>query len=123
MNKLMLSSIVVLGMSLPMAAIASPDDVTIRVMEMDEHSTEDVTRHIDLPESAEHAKEAAEHRSGSSDSSGAHDNEREHDMERENEREEEREVEHENEREIEREVDRSDSNEQGTDRSGHRADD
>jgi len=127
MNKLILGLLLSSGLLLPVIATASPDDdVTIRVMEMDEHSGSDITRHIELPDSAaEHAREAAEH--GTNTASRSHDNEREaeRDVEHENEREmeresDEREMEHENEREMERESDDREVERDDNNNSGHR---
>ncbi len=57
LNKIIL---IALGMVLPLSVMASPDDdVTIRMMQANEQTTEAVTRHIDLPEAA--AERAKEH--------------------------------------------------------------
>ncbi len=115
---------IVLGMALPLTVMASPDDdVTIRMMEVNEHAVDAVTSHIDLPAAAddharEHAANALEtankNRDGEHDSK---DNENEHAMEgsdnrdHEMERDDGHEREIDNEQEHEREMDREDGHE------------
>ncbi|HEY9050349.1 MAG TPA: hypothetical protein VIQ03_02320 [Gammaproteobacteria bacterium] len=62
MNKLTLAVVLGMGMSLPLGAMASTDEeVTIRVMQMNENSSENVTRYIELPDAAsDEAQEQAQ---------------------------------------------------------------
>lgn len=117
MKNLSRTILIVLGMALPPVVMASPDDdVTIRMMEANERSSEAVTRQIELPEAAaeqarEHAddglKAANRNRNRNRNAEdGEGDHEQDHDMEREREREMEREREREEIRE--RESDRDD---------------
>lgn len=64
MNKLTLAVVLGLGMSLPLGAMASTDEeVTIRVMQMNENSSDNVTRYIELPDAAsDQAQEQAQSR-------------------------------------------------------------
>ncbi len=64
MSKLTVALMLGLGLSLPLGAMASPDDeVTIRVMQMNEKSADKVMRFIELPDAAsEEAKEQAQNR-------------------------------------------------------------
>ena len=53
MKNLSKTILIALGMAMPLSVIAAPDDdVTIRMMQANEHATEAVTRHIELPEAA-----------------------------------------------------------------------
>lgn len=52
MKKLTLSIALGLGLSLPFAAMAADDEVTIRVMEMNESSVQAVMQEIQLPDAA-----------------------------------------------------------------------
>ena len=96
--------LIALGMALPLSVMASPDDdVTIRMMQANEHATQAVTRHIELPEAAddrakEHAADGLQaanknrNRNGDMDRDREHDldgGDRDHEMEREMERERE----------------------------------
>ncbi len=124
MKNLNKTILIVLGMALPLSVMASPDDdVTIRMMEANEHATQAVTRHIELPEAAdvrakEHAAEGLEtanrnrNRNRNGDD-GEHEMEREESHEREMEREMERDESHE--REMDRD-DRKDVEHEGIDR-------
>ncbi len=124
MKNLNKTILIALGMALPLSVMASPDDdVTIRMMEVNEHSTQAVTRHIELPEAAEnrakeHAAEGLEtanrnrNRNRNGDD-GEHEMEREESHEREMEREMERDESHE--REMDRD-DRKDVEHEGIDR-------
>jgi len=111
-------------MVLPLTVMASPDDdVTIRMMEVNEHAVDAVTSHIELPEAAddharEHAADGLEKANKNRD--GEHDgmdNENEHaadgseNRDHEMEREEDHEREMDNEQEHEREMDREDEHE------------
>lgn len=62
MNKLTLAVVLGLGLTLPLGAMASTDEeVTIRVMQMNENSSDNVTRYIKLPDVAsDEAKEQAQ---------------------------------------------------------------
>lgn len=64
MNKLTVAMVLGLGMSLPLGVMASPDDeVTIRVMQMNEESSDKIMRFIELPDAAsDEAKEQAQNR-------------------------------------------------------------
>lgn len=64
MKKLTLAVVLGLGMSLPLGAMASTDEeVTIRVMQMNENSSGNVTRYIELPDAAsDEADEQAQSR-------------------------------------------------------------
>jgi len=116
MNIVNIVGLFVLGLAMPLVAIASPDDdVTIRVMEMNEHAADAVTRHIELPDVAsDRGKEQSEHglntantaRSKEHEKEREYENEAEHENEMENEKEVEREIEieMENEKEVEREI-------------------
>ena len=112
MKNLNKAILIALGMALPLSVMASPDDdVTIRIMEMNEHAAEAVTGHIELPEAADdHARENAakgmetanENRNeehGDSDHD-IDDNDRDHEMEREEDHEREMEREEDHEREM-----------------------
>ena len=122
MKNLNKTILIALGMVLPLSVMASPDDdVTIRMMEANEQTTQAVTRHIELPEAAENrAKEhvaegletANRNRNRNGDD-GEHEMEREESHEREMEREMEREESHE--REMDRD-DRKDVEHEGIDR-------
>ena len=122
MKNLNKTILIALGMALPLSVMASPDDdVTIRMMEANEQTTQAVTRHIELPEAAEnrakeHAAEGLEtanrNRNRNGDD-GEHEMEREESHEREMEREMERDESHE--REMDRD-DRKDVEHEGIDR-------
>ena len=122
MKNLNKTILIALGMVLPLSVMASPDDdVTIRMMEANEQTTQAVTRHIELPEAAddrakEHATEGLEatnrNRNRNGDD-GEHEMEREESHEREMEREMERDESHE--REMDRD-DRKDVEHEGIDR-------
>lgn len=123
--------LIALGMALPVCVMASPDEVTIRVMEMDEHAADAVTTHIELPEmAADEAKEHAakgletanknredEHKDADHDADHDDGEDRDHAMDREDdhEREMDREEEHEREIDVDRE-DRKDVEHEGRDR-------
>ncbi|GMR01621.1 MAG: hypothetical protein BMS9Abin19_1027 [Gammaproteobacteria bacterium] len=130
MKNLNKAILIALGMALPLSVMASPDDdVTIRMMEVNEHATEAVTSHIELPEIAddhagEHAAEGLE--TASNDHDDDMDQEKEHDAddekldheinrEEEHDREMDREEEHELEIDVDRE-DRKDVEHKGIDR-------
>ena len=109
MNNLNKTILITLGMALSLSVMASPDDdVTIRMMEVNEQSTEAVTSYIELPEAAaerakEHAAEGLEaanrNRNRNGDMDGDHDMEREMERveshEREMNRDDRKDVEHE----------------------------
>jgi len=106
--------LIALGASLSPAIMASPDDdVTIRVMGMDEHATEMVTRHIELPAIAdEHAKERAEKGQEANSSKGEsgddidhHDDDPEHEIEKDDDDDHEIEKDDDDDHEIEKEED------------------
>jgi len=119
--------LIALGMTLPLTVMASPgDDVTIRMMEMNEQAAGAVTSHIELPAAADHARENAadgietsgkssdgehdemdnenEHSSDSADSP-EHEADREEDHDRELDKEDERDSEIDREEDHEREMD------------------
>ena len=117
MKKLNKAILLALGMSLSFTVMASPDDeVTIRVMEMNENSNEHVMRDIELPEAAsDKAREHAEDGLATANERRDRNREREHDgdddnddndadHEREGEMEHEQEQEHEMEQEHEVEL-------------------
>ena len=52
MKKLSVAVLLTLGVSLPYSAMAADDDVTIRMMDMNETAYENVMKEIELPESA-----------------------------------------------------------------------
>lgn len=100
MKNLNKSILIALGMALPLSVMAAPgDDVTIRMMQANEHATEAVTRHIELPESAddrakEHAADGLQAANKNHNRNGDMDHDldggdRDHEMEREMERERE----------------------------------
>ena len=120
MKNLNKAILITLGMTLPLSVMALPDDeVTIRMMQANEHATKDVTRDIELPEAAadrtkEHAAEGLEAANRNRNRNGDMDGgDRDHEMEREREREMERERSHE--RETNRD-DRKDVEHDGIDR-------
>ncbi len=118
MKNLNKSILIALGMALPLSVMASPDDVTIRMMEANEQATEAVTRHIELPEAAERLEEQNRIRNQNRNRNGDMDgDERDHEMERaeEHEREMEREREERHEREMDRD-ERKDVEHEGIDR-------
>jgi len=128
MKNLNKAIIIALGMALPLSVMASPgDDVTIRMMDMNEHAADTVTSHIDLPGAADdHAREHAangletanSNRGGDMDSGNDHDvngGDREMDRESEHEREMDREDDHERDMASERD-DRKDVQHEGMDR-------
>jgi len=130
MKNLNKAILIALGMALPLSVMASPDDdVTIRMMEINEHAAEAVTNHIELPEAADdHAREHAADGldTASNDHDGDMDQEKEHDAddetrdhemdrEEEHEREMDREEEHERDIDVDRE-DRKDVEHEGIDR-------
>ncbi len=107
MKKLHKAIILALGMALPMGAMAASDaEVTIRVMEMNEASSEQVMEHIKLPEmldekahdSAEHGPDHIDKEHADEDHSGK--NEHENEME-------------ENDQEHDRQLDMGDDDEHG----------
>jgi len=105
-------------MALPLSVMASPDDdVTIRMMEVNEHAAEAVTSHIELPEIADdHAKDhAADGLETASNDHDAEGEDREHEIEEDHEREMDREEEHGLEIDVDRE-DRKDVEHGGIDR-------
>ncbi len=117
-------------MALPLGVMASPgDDVTIRMMEVNEHAVDAVTSHIELPEAADdHAREHAadgldtanKNRDKNMEREENHEadgGDRDHEMDREedHEREMDREEEHERDMATERD-DRKDVEHDGIDR-------
>jgi hypothetical protein len=130
MKNLNKAIIIALGMALPLSVMASPgDDVTIRMMEMNEHAADTVTSHIELPDTAnDHAREHAANgletannsRGGDMDHENDHDangGDRDHEMDRENEHEREMDREDDHEREMDSERDdRKDVEHDGLDR-------
>jgi len=110
---------IVLGMALPLTVMASPDDdVTIRMMEVNEYASEAVTSHIELPEvSGDHAREHAANGldTENNDQSGDVEQDKEHDMDKEDKDKEDRDHEMDREDEHEREMDREDDNEREMD--------
>ena len=134
MKNLNKAILIALGMALPLGVMASPDDdVTIRMMEVNEHAADAVTSHIELPEVAnEHAREHAaggldtanKNRDRDMDREGDHeaengdhdrDRDREMDREEDHEREMDREEDHERDMDSERD-DRKDVEHDGMDR-------
>ncbi len=120
--------IIALGMALPLSVMASPgDDVTIRMMDMNEHATDAVTSHIELPEAVDdHArKHAADGLATANNNHGSNmDRESEHDanggdreMDKENQHEREMDREDDQERDMTSERDdRKDVQHEGMDR-------
>jgi len=106
-------------MALPLTVMASPDDdVTIRMMEVNEHASEAITSHIELPEvTSNHAREHAANglETANNDQSGDVEQDREHDMDKEDKDKENRDHEMDREDEHEREMDREDDNEREMD--------
>jgi len=127
MKNLNKAILIALGMILPLSVMASPDDdVTIRMMEANEHASESVTSHIELPEAADdHAIEHATNGldTANNDHSGDLEKDREHEVDRDDDREDEherdldldREEDHERDVETERD-DRKDIEHEGIDR-------
>ena len=118
MKNLNKTILITLGMALPLSVMASPDDdVTIRMMQANEQTTEAVTRHIELPEAAddrakEHAAKGLEAANRNRNRNGDMDGgDRNHEMEREREMEREGFQERETNRD-----DRKDVEHDGTDR-------
>ncbi len=111
MKNLNTAILIALGMALPLGVMAAPgDDVTIRMMEVNEHEIEDVTSHIELPEAADdHAREHAA--KGLDTANNAKNDDREHDMDKEDVDQEGRDHEIEREEEHEREMDREEEHE------------
>ncbi len=128
MQNLNKAIIIALGMALPLSVMASPgDDVTIRMMDMNEHATDAVTSHIELPEAVDdHArKHAANGLTTANNNHGSKmDRESEHDanggdreMDKENQHEREMDREDDQEREMTSERDdRKDVQHEGMDR-------
>lgn len=126
MNKLNKAILIALGMSLPLSVMASPDDdVTIRMMQANEHAGESVTSHIELPETAaHHAREHAangldmanNNRNGDHHGEKERDKDRDHEIEREDEHERERDMEREEEHDRERDMERADERERDMER-------
>jgi len=131
MKNLNKAIIIALGMALPLSVMASPgDDVTIRMMDMNEHAADTVTSHIELPGTADdHAREHAANglETANNGSNGDMDRENDHesdngssdhdmDRETEHEREMDREDEHERDMTSERD-DRKDVEHDGVDRA------
>jgi len=124
MKNLNKAILIAMGMALPLGAMASPDDdVTIRMMDANEHAADAVTREIELPEMAsEHAKEHAakgldtanRNRDGEHADNDRHsdhetdDEDHNHDMDRDSDRDQEHDMDREREREhdMEREMER-----------------
>ena len=140
MKNLNKAILIALGMALPLSVMASDDDVTIRMMQANEHATEAVTRHIELPEAAddcakEHAAEGLEaanrnrNRNGEMDrdnENGMDGDDRDHEMEREMEREREeyheREMDRDDRKDVEHEgKDRAEIEREGFDRGGDKS--
>lgn len=128
MKNLNKAILIALGMALPLGAMASPDDdVTIRMMEVNEHAADAVTSHIELPEAADdHAREHAakgletanknRDRDHDMDREDNHeDRDREMDRDEDHEREMDREEDHERDMDTERD-DRKDVEHDGMDR-------
>ncbi len=108
MKNLNKAILIALGMALPLGAMASPDDdVTIRMMEMNEHAADAVTSHIELPEAADdHAREHAANglETANNNRGGDMDREKDHDMD-EGDRDREMDRDEEHERDMDREED------------------
>ncbi len=119
MRNLNKAIVIALGMALPLTVMASPDDdVTIRMMEVNEYASEAVTSHIELPEvSGDHAREHAANGldTANNDQSGDVEQDREHDMDKEDKDKEDRDHEMDREDEHEREMDREDDSEREMD--------
>ena len=118
MKNLNKTILIALGMALPLSVMASPDDdVTIRMMQANEHSTEAVTRHIELPEAAaerakEHAAEGLEAANRNRNRNGDMDGDRDREMERE--RFHEREMNRDERKDVERDgIDREEIQREG----------
>ena len=118
MKSLNRAILVALGLSLPFGAMASEEDeVTIRVMQMNEHSYEHVVRNIELPEAASENAETApddanKYRDRNRERNREHlegDTDQEKTRLREESREHESEMESEHEHEHERDQDREES--------------
>jgi uncharacterized membrane protein YgcG len=115
MKNLNKAILIALGMALAPGVMASADDdVTIRMMEVNEYASDAVTRHIELPEAADdrasdHAADGLEaanrnrnrNRNGQNEDADMDDDDRDYAMIRE------REMEREREQYREREMDRS----------------
>jgi len=119
MKNLNKAILIAMGMALPLSVMASPDDdVTIRMMEVNEHAGEAVTSHIELPEiSGDHAREHAANGldTANNDQSGDVEQDREHDMDKEDKDKEDRDHEMDREDEHERDMDREDDHERDMD--------
>jgi len=107
MKNLNKAILIALGMALPLGAMASPDDdVTIRMMEVNEHAGDAVTRLIELPEVAD--DRAREHAAYGLETANKN-RDRDHDMDRENDHEDrDREMDREEERERDMDTERDD---------------
>lgn len=120
MKNLNKAILIAMGMALPLSAMASPDDdVTIRMMDVNEHAAEAVTSHIELPDiSNDHAREHAANGldTANNDQSGDVEQDREHDMDKEDKDKEDRDHEMDKEDDHERDMDREDDNEREMDR-------
>lgn len=116
MKNLNKAILIALGMAMPLSAMATPDDdVTIRMMEVNEHAAEAVTSHIELPGAADdHAREHAANGmdTANNEQGGDVEQDREHDMDKDKE---DRDHEMEREDEHERDMDREDDHERDMD--------
>ena len=121
MNIVNIVGLFVLGLAMPLVAIAAPgDDVTIRVMEMNEHAADAVTRHIELPDVAsDRGKEQSERGLNTANTARSKEHEKEREYENEAEHENEMEVEREIENEVEREIEHENSSEHSDKRNEH----